>query len=442
MRTAILAAIVALFTSAMVTGAYGQEADTCGGRGASIASTSDTRPADAAPYFLVPWNSAHGAATEPSALNFTSAVWVVSLLEDAVVGDRLVEPCGRHRGARLAGRLVRAFVFDIWITGWFSNVQHEYFGHRGRALELGAPVGRIRLHSFWGTGGGYDADLSRLNDTGRLVVNAGGSEANTVWAEESVRRAMAPSQVYYAELPATLLKVDLPLYALGGDTPRPEDPAWRRKADEGWDVASYLDGFQYRSDRSLRALYDATRRGAWWSLSDPRLMASLYSYLVHYVLEGRRQAPFPMLSAGGLRFIPGTSFHLSPFGPEYLLSLHVKRGHRLLSVYGRRAIGHRDGSGEGMGGEGRGIVRRRRLVLDVRADAWRQPDDLGLARDADASRRRRVGANIETRVVVPAVKDAWGVGLIGELGYKTRGFVAGRPLSAGAYGYLGVAVRP
>jgi hypothetical protein len=338
---------------------------------------TDVKPTDTTHYELIPWNSGHGAAMEPVAMNLMSAARAVSQFEDAITDKQLLaKPGESYHYGRLLGRVARSTVLDVWIMLWLSNVQHEWAGHRGRVMEFDARLVSLHLPAFWGTGGGYQADLTGLNDYQFCAVRAAGPEADSVWAEEVTRRSLAQPQTYYSDLPYVWLKTDLPAYVLGSDTPRPDSVDWARKAKEGWDVASYLDRFQRHSDWSLQRLYDASRSGAVWSLADPRLLASTYAYFVGYIGQGRRDVAFPMLRLGNISVLPGTGFHLSPMGPEYYAYLHARRGQSLLTAYGRRAVGHRNGPGYGFGVDGRGIVRDTRLSLDAAVDFWQPPVDV------------------------------------------------------------------
>jgi hypothetical protein len=410
---------------------------------APAAPAADASFPDTTRYELNPWNSGYGEAMEPVAMNLMSAAWAVSQLEDGITDRRLfAKPGEKYRYDRLLGRVARLTVVDIWVLRWLSTYHHERSGHTGRGREFGAEAGRIRVPGFWTAGGGNSVDSASLSDYQFCIEKVGGTESDTVWAEETLRRTLSQPRAWYSDLLYVGLKVDLPLYILGGDTPRPGSPNWERKRTEGWDIAAYLDRFQGHADRSVERLYDESRRGAVWSLLDPRLTASLYGYFVGYLGQGKRQVQVPMLRAGGAAWLPGTGFHLSPMGPEYYLFLHARRGPRLLTLSGRRSIAHRNGSGYGFGIDGRRIVEHRLLSLDAAADFWRQPVDVTRDPVTAEAGPAKSGGNLEVRLVSPRLSDRWRVGLVGKLGYKTGGFLMGRPLAAGWYGHVGVALHP
>ena len=84
------------------------------------------------------------------------------------------------------------------------------------------------------------------------------------------------------------------------------------------------------------------------------------------------------------------------------------------------------------------IAGRNRLGIDLAADVWRQPSIDVSAPTAALATGGLAAATV--RLAIGDMQTARRVGLLGEVGYKSGGFVPGERLSAGPVVRVGVAI--
>jgi hypothetical protein len=101
-------------------------------------------------------------------------------------------------------RAVRTLIFDLPVSLWFAILQHEAFGHGGRAREFGSETG-VHMGSPWSferdSYASFEAD--QLTNTELIWVYAGGVEANQ-WTASMMQREMVGGRpVTSLELPPT-----------------------------------------------------------------------------------------------------------------------------------------------------------------------------------------------------------------------------------------------
>ena len=136
-------------------------------------------------------------------------------------------------------RLLRAVLLDAPLAWWFTVLQHEAFGHGGRAREFGADAG-FHMGSPWASRSSYASfDTEGLTTEDLLRVYAGGSESNG-WSATLLERELVAGRPLSAFELLYLAGSRLVLsdYVLR-TTPDPEeDPAgFYREWDGGGDVA-------------------------------------------------------------------------------------------------------------------------------------------------------------------------------------------------------------
>jgi hypothetical protein len=84
------------------------------------------------------------------------------------------------------------------------------------------------------------------------------------------------------------------------------------------------------------------------------------------------------------------------------------------------------------------IVERNRVAVDLAADIWRQPPIDSSTPTAVLETGGLAAATV--RLAIGSAHTARRVGLLGQVGYKSGGFVPGERLSAGAVVRVGVAI--
>jgi predicted nucleic acid-binding Zn ribbon protein len=396
--------------------------------------TSTTR------YNVVPFNGGHGSSMTPVSVNLLLASRASEQIANKVSGwARFSKPDDSYNFGRLFGRITWLMAVDLPLATWLTTIQHEYAGHRARTLEFGGNVLRLDIGHPWKFEGSVLTDLDGLNGHERCIVAGAGLESESQMADEMLKKMLSQSRSRHSDLTLFMMsRLSMPMYVRA--TPYPGTPEW--EAGKGNDVIGYLMELGKYSNRSLEDLHKEARRGAVWSMLDPGLLAGSYAYLVGYIGRGKREVELPMLRLGDVSILPGTKFHLSPLGPEYYLHLYLKTDRSLLSIYGRSSRSHEKGPSYGFGIERSNVTSIRALTLDVAFDFWRQPIDITQDPTIPTGNDSGLlGANAEIRAnLMSKSRSKYTPGAFVKLGYKSKGFLMGRPLESGFHGHIGLSL--
>jgi hypothetical protein len=119
---------------------------------------------------------------------------------------------------------------------------------------------------------------------------------------------------------------------------------------------------------------------------------------------------------------------MTPYGTEWSVDNYVRANRRLMKISVR--VGDTGTSTAwGLGVRGSRMAERGRLAVDLSADVWRQPP---IDAPAPTPVLRTGGlAAATTRVALGDSQKPGRVGLVGEVGYKSDGFVRGERLRSG-----------
>jgi hypothetical protein len=223
-------------------------------------------------------------------------------------------------------RLTRAVLFDAPVAWWLTVLQHEAFGHGGRAREFGSEAG-VHMGSPWDGRSSYATfSTEGLNTEDLLRVYAGGTESNgraaTLLERELVAgRAMTSFELLYL----ASSRVVTSKYVLH-TTPDPvEEPSrFYGEWQGGGDVANYLGYLNeiYYGDPgitpdevspSVIEEYRRLERQAWWNLADPGIWLSLYE-VGRQVVRGDGAHLPPLPRTAGRTWLPVLSSDWMPDG--------------------------------------------------------------------------------------------------------------------------------
>ena len=336
--------------------------------------------------------------------------------------------------AGTATRVLRTALLDAPVAWWFGVVEHEVFGHGGRARELGSSAG-FHLGSPWAGRTSYSTfDAGGLSDEDLLRVYAGGSEANGSTAtgierELAAGRSARPLEWLFLAS-NRLVASDYVLRT----TPDPmKDPAgFHAEWSGGGDVARYLGYLHARyhgqttvtptgSSPALIAQYRRLRRQAYWNAADPGTWLSLWS-VGRQIGTGRESAPLPLPTLAGRRFLPILSSDWLPDGGVASLEAVFSSTERN-SPDDRarwRSIVLRRGRGPGgafgaLGAASERILRREWVRVGAEIELWSRPG-------------RRAGGGLRLRFTNPKGRLA---GSFVEVGAKSAGHWPGRPAGTG-----------
>ena len=344
---------------------------------------------------------------------------------DAIV-SRKDSLSGFYKTKGLAKRLGIGFMVNFLFTNWLSTIQHEYMGHGYRIREDKAPVNRYVIPPALFADAYVDFDRANLSWYGKSLYATAGSESNTVFARESFRQNLSNDYFFHYNINTMMLKLDMPAYILGGDTPEPGTPEF--KASE-FDVVYYIKSFAEKSGTTETEVYKKAQRGAYWSLADPSLWLSFFAYTRDYLVKGLTQVKNPMINAKSFSVLPFTDFHLSPFGYEYYAGSYFRHTKHLLETYVRWSNGNIDGKSKGFGLTLLNAYKSNRINFDIGVDVWNQ--------DVDVKHYEKNNENYFKEIrsgklrVASFYRFSKATGFFGQVSYKGNGYLLGNPLKEG-----------
>ncbi len=419
--------------------------------GATLPVAAEAESSDALTISLDPYLSVEsGADLTFSLVSLTgrAEAWAFRPLED-------------RPAARVPLRAAWALAFDVPVAWWFSVLQHEAYGHAGRARELGSSGAGARMGSPWKRRSSYATfDASGMSDVDLLRVYAAGPESNGHAATLLTREALAgrelrPMELFYL----TANRAVTSRYVLR-TTPDPttEPGGFFREWSGGGDVANYI-GYLHRDrfgdagiraegvDASVLEVYERMERHAYWNGLDPAAWLAL-AVGWRAVVRGESTAQIPGFRLAGRRTLPVLSADWLPRGPVASLEL----------VFGQPLPGRGDAGASGAGGAGgsRGgrspawysLVVRHGRGFDGRigavgaatesfaeAGVFRLGGDLEIWDRPDGGIGG--GVRVRGRVVRGRLRGAFA-----DVGIKTAGHWPGRPVADGPFVRFGVRFVP
>jgi hypothetical protein len=356
----------------------------------------------------------------------------VARITDDYVG-RLVDIAlrGANDGKTWVGRIVRLGLLPglhVPLTSYMYALNHE-LGHIVRAREEG---NTITLHI---TGTPWQLapfDLSGPGEAG-LSALGGGFEASSVMKRRTEWQWYKEGAGDLAQMIILLeAGLDAPLYAIG-------DLNGVTSSDlldlqRNGDVIRYLRVFSTENDA-----FDARRPGTsfiatgramglrtWLNIADWTWLSAAYAMAIDYVWQGKDVVPARWITFRGVKLAPGARYTLSPVGPEYTVGSYVRTTTATGRAYFRWTERLRDDHLRGFG-LSLELPRVQPLTLTASVDFWRL---------SSGPRGGRSEVVVE-RHNWPR-KDLW---LLGALGAKSEGYLAGFPEKSGAYVNVGLAVR-
>lgn len=340
--------------------------------------------------------------------------------------------------------ILKTVLLDHPIAIFMLVVQHEAFGHGGRAREFGANA-TFRMGSPWtrnalfngGTrfGGGASWDGVQTHEQiGRIY--AGGTEANTRSATHIERDLVAGTSMEPVQLLYFIRSRWYPSqYVLR--TPHPaRDPAGFFAEASGGDVANYLGELNYKYygasgitadgvSATLLTEYERLRRHAMVNLAGPGAWLALWGVASRANI-GEVAKPIPLPRIAGWRFLPVISADWMVDGGAISVETMFGRGPnqswgpRWFSLVGRQGHGP-GGRFWNAGGATERIATWRSLHVAGEVEMWKQPS-FGF------------GAGVNAQVVV---SQGLLKGLLVHGGLKSDGDWPGRPANGGGFFRVG-----
>ncbi len=363
-----------------------------------------------------------------------AAAWTLGHLE-----ERIFRPLeGASGGA--AARLARALLVDAPLAWWLGVVQHEAFGHGGRARELGKDA-TVHLGSPWGGRDSFASfEVGGLSNEDLLRVYTGGGESNGRAATRLEREVVGGRALHPTEL---LLLVSGRFVASDyvlRTTPDPvrEPAAFNAEWQGGGDVANYLGYLSTRFTGSpgispagvsaeVERQHRRLRRQARWNALDPGAWLSLWS-VGRWVAGGGDPMRVRLPRAAGRSFLPVFSADWLPDGGVASVELIVgprsaagPAARRWTSFTARRGRGPAGTLGA-LGAATDRLLTGARLQVGGEAEVWRRPG-------------HGVGGGARVRLG-PARGRLQG--LYVDVGLKSDGHWPGQPAGTGPFVSIGV----
>jgi hypothetical protein len=400
--------------------------------GAGVVGASSRPPAA---IVLDSWRS-----PRTGAISLTTGYRLFESASVGVVPLRLWEERGfvRHSSA-IGVRFARLALIDEPCAYAATVFQHEYFGHGARCREIGFKDTsfRVRWPRPYGTGGGstsYGRLVGRAMGYDDLTtLCAAGTEASLALARETRLTIARTRRVGYAEA-LLYLHGSLDLFTYIRRTGESEIP--RRTSN---DILYYL----YQANRRIPGSPPAftvrhLKRQSLWTLADPYLYLSAYTVFVQYAWRGREDGPLPMIPAGRIRFLPSVQYGLTPFGPEYRLTLDCATGTHIFSAYFRTG----DSRMYRFWGTGIGVpelIGLGPIRLGGTLEFWNQPA-LWLGGPMLRATKEGSGAAIGATVMSGRIDRLVPIGLTGEILFKGDGYLPGEKLARSTTVRLGFGI--
>lgn len=362
----------------------------------------------------------------------------------AMLEHRVFSKVTLGRRAAITLGIAEIVLVDHPIAVFLLVLQHEAFGHGGRARELGS-VAAFRMGSPWtvdalfkgGTRFGGGASFEAVDSPAeRRTVYFGGTESNTRAATMIERELVAgrtarPVQLLYFVRSRWYASQ----YVLR--TPQPvRDPAGFFSESSGGDVATYLGELnrQYYGETgiapdgvadTLLAEYRRLRWQAWANLADPGSWLALWTIARQSAL-GAEATPIPTLQWRGRRFLPVLSADWMVDGGALSVeavfsgSRTPSSGTRWFSFVARHGRGPAGGFWNA-GAATEMLFTAKALRVGGELEAWDQPSS-------------GAGGGVLARMVLTA---GYAKGLLVDVGIKSDGHWPGRPINPGPFFRIG-----
>jgi hypothetical protein len=362
---------------------------------------------------------------------------LLASVEDQLLPVRLSETTPAKSALGIAYRLGKWAALDLPQDSFLMVAAHEVFGHGARLRELNATgIGYdFRAPPPYGDGSAAtsfnDDWLRTASRADRLAIDAAGIEAQNLLADDIAAESLARGSLSYRSAWLYAESRIAGLLYIRSVSPQSEP---------GHDVAAFLNDFNDGCFPPACTPLESQslKRRALLMLADPMLAFSAYAFAAAYLVQGRPSSPVPMIPLPhGYGYLPAVGFAMTPYGTEWTTNHYIRAGSRLTKVSVRFGD---TGTARawGIGVRANHVVGRKRVAVDLGGDIWRQPPLDAPTPTAVPATGGLAAATV--RLALGHAQSAQRVGLLGEVGYKSGGFVPGERLNAGAIVRVGVAL--
>lgn len=318
------------------------------------------------------------------------------------------------------------FLFEGTLSSTLMIIQHEVFGHGARAREFHLPVTSYTIRPFSGSTGFLPIQYESLPLQERIAITAGGMEATSILANRIRERWLYADRIDSRE-------ANLYLLSSFDQTEYIRSTKNLEKPSLGDDVQAYVTEINTWYGKRVLTV-DKLRKRVLIDYLDPFFYYSLYS-IGNYVITGAQIiCDFPMIPIGDCRYLPAARLALAPYGPEYQFLNYIKTPEHLIQ------LSYRWGNTGGQHSRGlnlnvSNVWTSDLLFLDTLLSAWTQPK-LFTAHAKPHNTHFGFAASLIARY---QVIDK--IAVMGQLGYKTTGFLQGETLKRGVIARIGLVMQ-
>jgi hypothetical protein len=338
-----------------------------------------------------------------------------------------------NKSAGIVYRLTKSVFIENVIDHMGFLAQHEVFGHGARYREFGFKNNEYTLHLVFPYGDSQgraspgELDPQRFTTIHEhLAMITGGSNSNIILSSLLKYKWLERGSINFRETILYLISSnDLSSYIWR--------TKWGLRSSRSNDVLNYLrvinahNGLYQEED--YRMTLDRLSQHALINVLDPFQYFSLFTYFVTYLWSGNESFQLPMISLWGFQYLPSFHLGLTPFGPEFYFEHFFLYKEKILNFFLRY--------GEptfhqfwGLGVEAIDLISYKDISINPRFNLWNQPALL-LGGEKITHGNSGLGFSVFITALLRISNTRPAIRLVGEIGYKTSGFVPGEMLSEG-----------
>ncbi len=310
--------------------------------------------------------------------------------------------------------------------------QHEVFGHGSRMREFEYENINYRFNHFFpfGFGGSASGSSTFINSaTQGLMRISGGVEGDLRLSEQLEESILASSKLHYRQSSLFLIsRNNLLRYA-------------RSNLSGNGDISSYVSSInskynQSSSSISVKNIFNQ----ALTVLLNPLQFYALLNLSKDYLFNGDSSyKEVKFININQVQFLPSINYNLTPFGGEYIINNYFKRHKKLLLL--RVKIGDNTFANY-YGGNLKilNLIYTNQVRANVGIGFWNQPKFLLGTASGLIEKDDGFGYVLKGSVSYFPVRTTNKIGIYGQVGYKTSGYLMGEMLQKGIILRVGMAI--
>ncbi len=345
-----------------------------------------------------------------------------------------------RKGMGIGYRMGKLFLLDFQEDFLAVLLQHEGFGHCGRFREFGFKGNTVEISPFFPFGNGsgasdYNPGFREITPHQRSAITIGGVEANKVLGSAASLNFMQTGTIHYREALIYLLAENNQLYYIWMDRLRTS------RGKNGGDMAGYVRELnEMYAPGQTRYTIEQLSVQSLVTLANPLQLYAAYTLLYSYGITGRKHlSHIPMIRIGNTRYLPYFNYNLTPFGSEYTYCNVVKYRDKMFTA----DLGVSEGTFNKfyrVKAKALNLAGTPRAGINLHLEAWSQPE-LNLDPYKPTPTGNKTGGLIKADLSLAPFRHNSTFNLFAQLGYKTKGFTIGEPLTEGVIVRYGLGLR-